>query len=149
MLIDLGAVGADRCAEAYSINSHGQVVGESGDCGGPLPNHGWVWQYSGPLVDLNSLIVPSSPIRFGPAVFINDRGEISGDGFLTNGDVHAIVLIPCDGNHPGVEGCDYSMVDAAGVAQSASHPNPPSATQHRWQRTNRYNRPRQRAMPSN
>jgi probable HAF family extracellular repeat protein len=113
VLIDLGTVGADRCAEAYSINSHGQVVGESGDCGGPLPNHGWVWQNSGPVVNLNSLIVPSSPIRFGHAVFINDRGEISGDGYLPNGDVHAIVLIPCDENHPDVEGCDYGLVESA------------------------------------
>jgi len=130
VLIDLGAAGTDRCAEAYSINSHGQVVGESGDCGGPLPNHGWVWQDSGPVVDLNSLIVPSSPIRFGHAVFINDRGEISGDGYLPNGDVHAIVLIPCDENHPGVEGCDYSQVDAASAAaQSAVRPYIPSTAQ--------------------
>jgi probable HAF family extracellular repeat protein len=117
VLIDLGTVGADRCAEAYSINSHGQVVGESGDCGGPLPNHGWVWQNSGPVVNLNSLIVPSSPIRFGHAVFINDRGEISGDGYLPNGDVHAIVLIPCDENHTDVEGCDYDTVDVETAAQ--------------------------------
>jgi probable HAF family extracellular repeat protein len=117
VLIDLGTVGADRCAEAYSINSHGQVVGESGDCGGPLPNHGWVWQNSGPVVNLNSLIVPSSPIRFGHAVFINDRGEISGDGYLPNGDVHAIVLIPCDEKHAEVEGCDYDTVDAETAAQ--------------------------------
>jgi probable HAF family extracellular repeat protein len=120
VLIDLGTVGADRCAEAYSINSLGQVVGESGDCGGPLPNHGWVWQNSGPVVNLNSLIVPSSPIRFGHAVFINDRGEISGNGYLPNGDVHAIVLIPCDENHPDIAGCDYSLVDAATVQNSAA-----------------------------
>ena len=144
VLIDLGTVGADRCAEAYSINSHGQVVGESGDCGGPLPNHGWVWQNSGPVVDLNSLIVPSSPIRFGHAVFINDRGEISGDGNLSNGDVHAIVLIPCDENHRGIEGCDYSLVDATtAAAQTAAPRYVPSGTQHppqsRW--SNRYQMP--------
>jgi probable HAF family extracellular repeat protein len=122
VLIDLGTVGADRCAEAYSINSHGQVVGESGDCGGPLPNHGWVWQNSGPVVNLNSLIVPSSLIRFGHAVFINDRGEISGDGYLPNGDVHAIVLIPCDENHPDVEGCDYNEVEVTTEAPVRSAP---------------------------
>jgi probable HAF family extracellular repeat protein len=139
-LIDLGTVGADRCAEAYSINSHGQVVGESGDCGGPLPNHGWVWQNSGPVVNLNSLIVPSSPIRFGHAVFINDRGEISGDGYLPNGDVHAFLLIPCDENHSDVEGCDYSLVDATALTQEGVQRELPSETQRPFQsrRTDRY-----------
>jgi len=144
VLIDLGTAGADRCAEAYSINSHGQVVGESGDCGGPLPNHGWVWQDSGPVVDLNSLIVPSSPIRFSHAVFINDRGEISGDGYLTNGDVHAIVLIPCDDDHPDVSGCDYDLIDAETAAMQSPAPHyVPSATRplpQSW-RSNRYHIP--------
>ena len=48
---------------------------------------------------------------------INDRGEINGGGVLPNGDQHAFLLIPCDEEHPGVEGCDYDPVDAETSAQ--------------------------------
>ncbi len=71
------------------------------------------------------------------ADFINDRGEIIGYASLPNGDEHGFMLIPCDENRQGVEGCDYSMVDASAAAQN---PEPvPNATQHstRSQRRNR------------
>jgi hypothetical protein len=63
------------------------------------------------MVDLNSLIPASAPLYLYWAPFIDDQGEIGAFGALANGDSHAVLLIPCDENHPGVEGCDYSMVD--------------------------------------
>ncbi len=42
---------------------------------------------------------------------------------------HAYVLIPCDENHPDVEGCDYRMVEAAAAAQSAVRQYVPTGTQ--------------------
>lgn len=73
------------------------------------------------IVDLNSLIPPNSPLKLVYAFAINDRGEIPGNGIDASGNVRAFLLIPCDDNHPDVEGCDYSMVDAE-VSNNAAAP---------------------------
>ena len=93
------------------------------------------------MVDLNTLVSSSSGIQLVEAVQINDRGEIAAQGPDTNGNNHAVLLIPCDENHPGVEGCDYDLVDAkTAAAQSTARPYVPSATQRTPQsrRSNRY-----------
>jgi len=64
------------------------------------------------IVDLNTLIPPGSGLVLIMATSINDSGEIGGQGVSSAGDNHAFLLVPCDDNHPGVQGCDYSMVDA-------------------------------------
>jgi hypothetical protein len=53
------------------------------------------------------------------AVYINDSGEIASVGAISNGDIRAFVLIPCDENHPGIEGCDYSLVNETAEAEVA------------------------------
>lgn len=61
-------------------------------------------------------------------MYINDRGEIAGTAVRPNGDLRAFVLIPCDDDHPGIEGCDYSMVDAPEVANNTAAPQTPQVT---------------------
>ena len=114
-MTDLETVGSDPNSEAKSVNSQGQVVGGSFDCCNDLG--GFLWENGGPIVDLNALVPPGSDVTITDAFDINDRGEIAGNGFLANGDVRAVLLIPCDENHAGIEDCDYDLIDAATAAQ--------------------------------
>ena len=79
------------------------------------------------MIDLNALVPPSDLYLASPA-YMNDRGEIDGVGTLSNGDQHAFLLIPCDDDHPNVEGCDYSMVDASVAQSNNSAPRPVAVT---------------------
>jgi probable HAF family extracellular repeat protein len=116
VMIDLGVLPGDSCANAYYVNSRGQVVGtsESRDlCLVPTGEHAFLWEEDGPLVDLNSLIPSGSSLQLTFAVAINNRGEIAGFGVPSGcapKDVgicgHAYVLIPCDGDRGYGEGCN-------------------------------------------
>jgi probable HAF family extracellular repeat protein len=116
-MTDLGTIGSDLDSEGFSINSQGQVAGTSFTFGqGDL--HGFLWENGGPIVDLNTLIVPTSSMYVKTAVLINDRGDIGCLGKDPGDTVaHACLLIPCDENHPDIEGCDYSLVDPTTAAQ--------------------------------
>jgi probable HAF family extracellular repeat protein len=99
-MIDLGTLGST--SHAVAVNSKGQVVGRSriGAVDNPL-QHAFIWENGGPMIDLNTLIPPNSPLELYDGENINDRGEIAGRGFpLGCGDAnacpHAYLLIPCD-----------------------------------------------------
>jgi probable HAF family extracellular repeat protein len=154
VMTDLGTLTGDSCSNAYYVNSRGDVVGTSEDqtlCAIPTGEHAFLWEKGGPMVDLNTLILPNSSLELTFAFAINDRGEIVGTG-LPNGcapqDIefcgHAYVLLPCDERHGGIEGCDYSLVEAR--ATPAAHA-PREASAHMpspampWRRDSRFHVP--------
>jgi probable HAF family extracellular repeat protein len=116
-ITNLGTLNGDACSAADAINSKDQVVGGSGfydasffpACTDAV-EHAVLWE-DGKILDLNSVVSAPSDLTLNEATFINDRGEISGFGTLANGDTHAFVLIPCDANHPNLDGCDYEPVE--------------------------------------
>jgi probable HAF family extracellular repeat protein len=122
-ITDLGTLGNDRCSYAAAINAAEQVGGSSlEDCDEVF--RAFLWE-DGSMFDLNALIPPGSALHLQFVQKINDRGEIAGMGVDVSGNTHAFLLIPCDENHSGVAGCDYSPVDAA----AATRENPASFIQ--------------------
>jgi probable HAF family extracellular repeat protein len=113
---DLGTVGDDPCSFAYAVNDESQVVGLSSpsDCVYFDVSRPFLWEH-GSMVDLNNLIPKNSPLQLVYAFTINHRGEIAGNGWDASSNEHSFVLIPCDDGHPGIEGCDYSLIDAAAI----------------------------------
>ena len=123
VMTDLGTVPGDPCSFANNVNSRGQIVGgsqSSDGAGGCIQDfvHAALWENGERGVDLNTLIPAGSDLQLTVVDWINDRGELVGVGHdpsCSNGDNcvgHAFVLIPCDENHPGIMGCDYSLVAA-------------------------------------
>jgi probable HAF family extracellular repeat protein len=127
VMTDLGTLGTDPDSEAFGVNLQGQVVGNTGVFG-VVDHLAFLWEHGGPMVDLNTLIPSNPDLQLTRALYINDRGEIAVQGNFSTGVIHAFVLIPCDENHPGVEGCDYSMVDAAAATKGPATHYLPSGT---------------------
>ena len=152
VLTNLGTVRGDACSNALGINSKRQVVGVSAKtCVFPFvtdERHAFLWE-NDQMIDLNAFLSPNSDLQqLTDAYNINDRGEIVGLGVPPGcgdefGCGHVFVLIPCDKNHPNVEGCDYSLVDAIAKLQSPTPRYIPNVTQRppESRRTNRYHIP--------
>lgn len=137
-MTDLGTTDGIANSEADFINDSGQIVGNSFTCGFS-DIEGFLWE-KGSIVNLNTLISPPNSIHLNFGLYIDHGGEIFGLGNLPDGDQRAFLLIPCDENHPGVDGCDYSMVNV--VAQLAPRVTDDNATRNvrapLWRRNGRF-----------
>ena len=130
VMTDLGTLVTEICSNAVSINQRGQILGYSTPVCNSNTFHPVLWE-NGIIYDLGALIVPGSDITLGEFSTLNDRGEMAGFGTLPNGDLHAVLLIPCDAEHENVEGCDYKLVDAADVSSKPTaftQPTPSTAS---------------------
>jgi probable HAF family extracellular repeat protein len=122
-ITDLGVIGDDQCSYAAAINTNEEVVGSSiPTCDSdPTSFRAFLWE-KGTMFDLNNLVPSGSSLYLQYVETINDRGEIAGQGLDGNGNEHAFLLIPCDKDHPNVEGCNYNMADASAAATAATAP---------------------------
>ena len=97
-MTDLGAAAPCTRSSALSMNSSGQIVGDTGACtddpNDPLWFSAFYQEKGKPPVDIHTLIIPPSPIHLEDAGCINERGEISGGGFDAEGRMHAVLLVP-------------------------------------------------------
>ncbi len=131
VMTDLGTLYGDPCSQAESINSAGQIVGASeAVCPGQFTT-AFLWENGGPSADLNTLVAGGSTMRLTGAFWINGQGEITGRGVpsgCNNVDTcgHAFLLIPCDQNHPNIQGCDYSLAGTGTTTAQVS--TTPTAT---------------------
>jgi probable HAF family extracellular repeat protein len=112
VMIDLGTLSPFPNSDAEWINSNEQVVGKAASSDFSV-QIAVLWENGNPAVDLNTLIPQGSGLQLTEARNINDRGEIAVSGVTPAGNIRAALLIPCDEHHPGVEGRDYSMVEAS------------------------------------
>lgn len=141
VMTDLGILPGDSSSSALGINSKTQIIGVSTDTNGN--SRAFLWE-RGTMIDLNNLIPAGSPWFLFEVDSINSRGEIVGGAFnTTSSENRAVLLTPCDEKHRGVEGCDYSLVDAAAASQIPTPIYRPGGTQPLPQsrRTNRYHVP--------
>jgi probable HAF family extracellular repeat protein len=88
---DLGTLPGDVASLAISINDPGVVVGLSIDASGNT--RAVVWR-GGVPTDLNTLVEPNSPLYLLTSCSINARGEITGLGMTTSGEIHTYRAIP-------------------------------------------------------
>jgi len=64
------------------------------------------------MVDINTLVLPSSDIEVVDAIYITDKGEVAGAAMLPNGDFHAVLLVPASAE-------EIAAANALGAPRSA------------------------------
>ena len=88
---DLGTLTGDLASNGISINDGGSVVGVSLDAN--FNPRAFLWE-RGVMTDLNTLVAGDSPLYLLTGCSINSRGEITGLGLTSAGEIHTYLAIP-------------------------------------------------------
>ncbi len=115
VMTNLGTLDGDPCSVAININSKGQVVGASVTNCFSDSGRAFLWENSGPMIDLNSFVPGGSDLILTQGAYINDRGEILATGVLPNGDTRSVLLVPCG---KGTEGCQDVVEGTAAIQKN-------------------------------
>jgi len=91
---DLGTLSGDVASVSISINEAGSVVGASLDAN--FNPRAFLWE-KGLMTDLNALIPGDSPLYLLTGCSINSRGEITGLGLTSTGEIHTYLATPTHG----------------------------------------------------
>jgi len=91
---DLGTLSGDVASNSISINDAGSVVGVSLDA--KFNPRAFVWE-KGVMTDLNTRIAGHSSLYLMTGCSINSRGEITGLGMTSTGEIHTYLATPTRG----------------------------------------------------
>jgi probable HAF family extracellular repeat protein len=91
---DLGTLSGDVASVSISVNDDGSVVGASLDAN--FNPRAFLWE-KGVMTDLNTLIAGDSPLYLLTACSVNSRGEITGLGLTSTGEIHTYLATPTQG----------------------------------------------------
>jgi probable HAF family extracellular repeat protein len=91
---DLGTLSGDVASVSISINDAGSVVGASLDV--DFNPRAFLWE-DGVMTDLNALVAGDSPLYLLTGCSINSRGQITGLGMTSTGEIHTYLASPEDG----------------------------------------------------
>ena len=91
---DLKTLSGDVASVSISINDAGSVVGAS--LNADFNPRAFLWE-EGVMTDLNTLIAGDSPLYLLTGCSINSRGEITGLGMTSTGEIHTYLATPTQG----------------------------------------------------
>ena len=91
---DLGTLSGDVASVSISINDAGSVIGASLDA--KFNPRAFLWE-NGVMTDLNTMIAGHSPLYLMTGCSINSRGEITGLGMTSTGEIHTYLATPIHG----------------------------------------------------
>jgi probable HAF family extracellular repeat protein len=91
---DLGTLSGNVASTSISINDAGSVIGASLDAN--FNPRTFLWE-KGMMTDLNTLIAGDSPLYLLTGCSINSRGEITGLGLTSTGEIHTYLATPAQG----------------------------------------------------